>query len=419
MNSFDSPHHQINDEIRKNRTAHAEVTVLKADNSPLAHQEVVISQTRHKFLFGSAGFDIALANSDLGGEKKELAEMRIEKLTTLCNAVTLPFYWGMFEPKSGQPATGRLTKAAQWCVDHQLIVKGHPLCWHTITADWLLSMSNADILQAQIARIQREVNDFRGLINMWDVLNEAVIMPIFDKYDNGITRICKEMGRIKLIKTVFEAARAANPTAILLLNDFDVSPAYDILVEGCLEAGIPIDAIGIQSHMHQGYWGVEKTMQVLEQFSRFNLPIHFTETNIVSGQLMPPEIVDLNDYQVTDWPTTPEGEDRQAREVIQHYKTLFAHPLVAGITWWDFSDGGWLNAPAGLIRKDSSSKPAYDALLGLVKGDWWLAPTRLGTDGDGRVHFTGFLGEYELIHEGKRHPLALDAAGTSTVEIHL
>ena len=29
---------------------------------------------------------------------------------------------------------------------------------------------------------------------------------------------------------------------------------------------------------------------------------------------MPPEIVDLNDYQVTDWPTTPEGEERQARE---------------------------------------------------------------------------------------------------------
>jgi hypothetical protein len=129
--------------------------------------------------------------------------------------------------------------------------------------------------------------------------------------------------------------------------------------------------------------------------------------------------VDLNDYQVADWPTTPEGEDRQAQEAIQHYKTLFAHPLVAGITWWDFSDGGWLNAPAGLIRKDCSNKPAYDALVGLVKGDWWLAPTRLGTNGDGRVHFKGFLGEYELTYEGKRYPFTLDAVGTSTVEIHL
>lgn len=419
MNSFNGPDHQIDDEIRKNRTAHAEITVLKADNSPLAHRELVISQTRHKFLFGTAGFDIARANDDLGEDEKELADRRLEKLTTLFNAVTLPFYWGRFEPQAGQPATDRLMKAARWCVDHRLLVKGHPLCWHTITADWLLSMSNADIVQAQIARIRREVSDFRGLIDTWDVLNEAVIMPIFDKYDNGITRICKELGRIKTIKTMFKAARAANPAATLLLNDFDVSPAYDILVEGCLEAGIRIDAIGIQSHMHQGYWGVEKTMQVLEQFSRFNLPIHFTENTIVSGRLMPAEIVDLNDYQVTDWPTTPEGEDRQAREVMQHYKTLFAHPLVAGITWWDLADGGWLNAPAGLLRKDSSSKPAYDALVGLVKGDWWLSPTRLGTDGDGRAHFTGFLGEYELIHEGKKYPFALNVAGACTVEIHL
>ena len=48
-----------------------------------------------------------------------------------------------------------------------------------------------------------------------------------------------------------------------------MSDAYDILVEGCLESGIKFDAIGLQSHMHQGYWGVEKTLKILERFSRF------------------------------------------------------------------------------------------------------------------------------------------------------
>ena len=67
-----------------------------------------------------------------------------------------------------------------------------------------------------------------------------------------------------------------------------------------MEVGIRIDAIGIQSYMHQGYWGVAKTLKVLDQFARFNLPIRFTETTLVSGQLMPPEIVDLNDYQVSE-----------------------------------------------------------------------------------------------------------------------
>jgi GH35 family endo-1,4-beta-xylanase len=280
-------------------------------------------------------------------------------------------------------------------------------------------MSNAEILQAQTDRIRRDVSDFRGLINMWDVINEAVIMPIFDKYDNGLTRLCRDMGRINTIQAMFETARKANPTATLLINDFDVSPAYDILVEGCLEAGIKIDVIGIQSHMHQGYWGVEKTLKVLENFSRFHLPIHFTETTLVSGHLMPPEIVDLNDYQVDDWPTTPDGEDRQTREVLQHYQTLFAHPLVEGITWWDLSDGGWLNAPAGLIRRDGSPKPAYEELRKLVKGEWWLSPTKLFTDRNGEIHFTGFFGDYELTHNGSVRAFSVTRENASPIKIQL
>jgi GH35 family endo-1,4-beta-xylanase len=253
---------------------------------------------------------------------------------------------------------------------------------------------------------------------MWDVINEAVIMPVFDRYDNGLTRICKEMGRIKLIRTVFETARAENPSATLLINDFDMSDAYDILVEGCLEAGIKIDAIGLQSHMHQGYWGVEKTHKILERFSRFNLPLHFTETTLVSGHLMPPEIVDLNDYQVTDWPTTPEGEERQAMETITHYETLFAHPLVQSITWWDMVDGNWLNAPAGLVRRDGSAKPAYEELMKRIKGEWWLSPVEMVTDSQGRITVNGFPGEYQVTVNGKTLPFTIaDKAGEAVIRL--
>lgn len=98
-----------------------------------------------------------------------------------------------------------------------------PLAWHTETADWLLDLTNSDIARAQADRIRREVSTFAGMIDMWDVINEVVIMPIFDKYDNGITRICRELGRIPMIRMVFDAAREANPHGTLLLNDFDGS----------------------------------------------------------------------------------------------------------------------------------------------------------------------------------------------------
>ncbi|MCL4562683.1 MAG: endo-1,4-beta-xylanase [Chloroflexi bacterium] len=409
----------MNSTIREKSAADVTLTFRNADQTPIIAQEITLAQTKHKFLFGVSGFDlIPLSNNEYSGKEKEQAEERASHLLALFNAVTLPFYWARFEPLRGKPLTGQLIQASQWCVDHHLTVKGHPLCWHTLTADWLLSLSNTEILQEQTKRIRREVSDFRGLIGLWDVINEAVIMPIFDKYDNGITRLCKELGRIKTIKAMFDAAREENPGAILVLNDFDVSPAYDILIEGCLEAGIKIDVIGIQSHMHQGYWGREKTLKILDQFSRFNLPIHFSETTLVSGRLMPPEIVDLNDYQVEDWPTTPEGEERQAREAIQHYKTLFAHPLVEGITWWDLADGGWINAPGGLIRKDGSTKLAYNELLKLVKGEWWVSPTKLTTDSEGQIQFSGYLGEYEVTLGKERRQLNLNEAGASRQQVY-
>lgn len=406
--------------IRQHRTGEVKVTLLQ-NETPLANQEVLVEQKKHQFLFGSNWGEstVALVNGELSGQAKELAERRNEHFLRLFNQATLPFYWARFEPRRGYPQTERVMNAACWYRDHQCVTKGHPLCWHTLTADWLLTMSNQEILQAQIERIQRDVADFAGVIDMWDVINEAVIMPIFDKYDNGITRLCKEMGRINLIRTLFETTRAVNPNATLLLNDFDVSPAFDILVEGCLEAGIRIDVIGIQSHMHQGYWGVEKTQNVLEHFARFNLPIHFTETTIVSGQIMPPEIVDLNDYQVSEWPSTPEGEARQAEEVVLHYKTLLANPLVQAITWWDLTDGGWLKAPAGLLRQDQSPKPAYDALLKLVKGEWWLPPTRLTSDANGQVGFTGFFGEYELSVGSRKIPFLVKNKGETRLSVNL
>ena len=122
---------------------------------------------------------------------------------------------------------------------------------------------------------------------------------------------------------------------------------------------------------------------------------------------MPSEIIDLNDYQVQDWPTTPEGEERQAQETIRHYETLFAHPLVEAITWWDMSDGSWLNAPGGLLRRDGTGKPAYLELLKRIKGEWWIGPFKLVTDQDGKARFRGFLGDYELACEDALRTFAL------------
>lgn len=404
------------------RTGGATVTVLGADGNPLVDTDVLVEQTRHAFGFGNIGFDlIPLANSGtalpaddvetFGGASRGGLEQLADQWLELFNVATLPFYWGRFEPTRGAPYTEPLRRTAQWFRDRGVEVKGHPLVWHTVQPSWLLGLPTSEVEQLQRERIRRDVSDFAGLVDTWDAINEVVIMPVFANGENGITPLAREKGRIEMIRMAFEEARAANPRVQLLLNDFDMSTAYECLIEGVLEAGIEIDALGLQSHMHQGYWGEEKTLAILERFSRYGLPIHFTESTLLSGHLMPPEIEDLNDYQIPDWPSTPEGEARQADEVVRHYRTLVSHPAVQAITYWGLADDGmWLGAPGGFIRRDGSPKPSFHALKALIKGQWWLEPTTFRTDEAGRVQVHGWLGDYRVSAAGASADLALTPA---------
>jgi endo-1,4-beta-xylanase len=379
------------------RLVDVQVRVVGPDHAPIARQPVSITQKRHAFLFGCIGFElIPYTNGETTGREEATARRLAQHWFDLFNAVTLPFYWGQFEPTRGTPDTTRLRKAAHWFAERGASVKGHPLCWHTETAPWLLDLATDQVRTALMGRIRREVGGFAGLIDAWDVVNEAVIMPDFDREANGITRLARQIGRLSLLRQAFEVAHEADPGATLILNDFDLSEAYEHVIEEALAAGVPIDAIGIQSHMHQGYWGEERTERILERFARFGLPLHWSESTIVSGDLMPAHIVDLNDWQVDDWPSTAEGEARQADEVERHYRTLYAHPAVAAITYWGLPDGVWLEAPGGLVHRDGTPKPSYDALRALIKGEWWLPTTELSTDDGGLVSFRGTAGAYEL-----------------------
>ena len=381
MNLSTTPLHRIGECL---------VKVIDKNGNPVSDKDLVLNQKSHEFLFGCGAFDfLDFPGMQPNGDRRD-------KWLALMNYGTLPFYWGRYEPEEGHPNYEMLKDAADRLVANNVTLKGHPLCWHTVCADWLLKYSDEVIMDKQLARINRDVTAFKGTIDIWDVINEVVIMPIFDKYDNAVTRICNKYGRVTLVKEVFAAARAANPDGTFLINDFNTSPQYEKLLEELLDAGVEISAIGIQSHQHQGYWGEAKLRDVLKRFSRFGLPIHFTENTLISGEIMPAYIEDLNDWQVDEWPTTEEGELRQEKEWEEMYRILFANPNIKAITGWDFADGAWLNAPSGLITKDNRCKPVYNKLLSLVKGEWWTKDEVIHTNSDGIVNIKGTKGTYGI-----------------------
>jgi hypothetical protein len=96
------------------------------------------------------------------------------------------------------------------------------------------------------------------------------------------------------------------------------------------------------------------------------------------------------------------------KQMEEMYRILFEHTQVKAITGWDFTDGMWLNAPSGVVRRDGTVKPSYELLDHLINHEWHTDETVV-TDGEGNVTVTGFKGGYELIPEDPAVALSADS----------
>lgn len=377
----------IDARIEKHRKGDAALKLLGPDGKPLERDiELRIEQSAHAFLFGCNIFMFDRCR------KAEDNDSYKEKFREVFNFATLGFYWNSYEREQGRPDEERWMPVARWCGENRIRTKGHPLLW-TYEPRWLRSKTGEEAENLLWSRITREIKNYKGLVDTWDVLNEPSVGVSQSKQRDAVASLFlyERDGAVRVIEQAFAHARAAGPRATLILNDFNTGDAYEKIVRESLDARVPVDVVGIQSHMHSGYWGPAKTWRVCERFAKFRKPLHFTELTIISG---PPK--KWSPKRIPGWNTTPEGEKRQADRVSEFYRILFSHPAVEAITWWDFSDqGAWRGAPAGFLRADMSPKPAYDALKNLVKEAWWTQ-TRSTLDPDGLARFRGFYGQYKI-----------------------
>ena len=354
----------IQAQIRKYRMGTLQVIVRDARGKPAPDAVVHLEQTRHAFLFGCNIFGLQPANPE---EKQKLYQQRF---TALFNYATVPFYWGAFEQQSGKPQYDRLDAMSNWCLMHDLTVKGHPLVWHEAYPNWAPKTPD-EAIHLLHRRVTDIVTHYQGRIAYWDVLNEANNAATAA---NGEGAWIKRDGPAAVVQTALQWAREAGPAPpeapnTLIYNDFNTGQGnVDLLTQLQQHRKLP-DAIGIQSHMHGGVWSMETVWCTVDRFAAFHRPVHFTEVTVLSGPRR--DNIDMN-CPPNDWRTTPEGEAEQAAYLEEFYTVLFSHPAMRAITYWDLSDlGAWHNAPAGLIRKDMSPKPAYDRLMQLIHKTWW------------------------------------------------
>jgi endo-1,4-beta-xylanase len=380
---------QVDTRIERYRKGEVIVQLIQPDGKPLAANVTVrVTMLRHKFLFGCNIFKYQKCQTD---EHNQLYE---KHYADLLNFATLPFYWWNYTREQGKPADARTEAIATWCRGKNITMKGHPLAWNYGEPKWLPD-DPAAAMQEQLKRIERCVTKYKGTIDIWDVVNEATHYdrPHCLQYAPKLTQAIKDMGVGEYVRQTFLTARKGNPDAILVINDYRTDRAFidKVITKLVDDQGKRLyDVIGIQSHMHGGYWGAKKAWDVCERYAKFGVPLHFTETTVVSGK-KPTE-------KGVPWKTNPRGENTQNKQVTEFYRVLFSHPAVEAITWWDFTDqNAWQRAPAGMLREDMQPKRAYRSLRKLLKRTWWTPPQSvvLGPGGTGR--FRGFLGEYQAM----------------------
>ena len=198
-------------------------------------------------------------------------------------------------------------------------------------------------MQLQIERVGRCVERFKGEHrDLGRGQRGHALRPrgVEAKRAPKLTEAIAKMGIGEYVRTAFKTARAGESAGHAdhqrLSHRSRLRRQGDFATRGRGRQAL-YDVIGIQSHMHGGYWGAARTWEVCERFARFGKPLHFTETTVVSG---PEEGCRAGRPR-------PRASSEQAEQVAEFYTVLFSHPAVEAITWWDFTRPGRLAAGPG------------------------------------------------------------------------
>ena len=288
---------------------------------------------------------------------------QIEIIKKQFNSVTAENDWkpGEIHPKEGVWNFEKADKIANFCRENGIKMRGHCLCWHSQFADWMFTDKKGKPVKKEVFyerlrdHIHTVVNRYKDVVYAWDVVNEAMAddgRP-FEFVDGKMVKASpyRQSRHFKLcgdefIAKAFEFAREADPTGVLIYNDYSCvdngkrERIYD-MVKKMKEAGVPIDGIGMQGHYNIYFPDEDQLEKAINRFKEIVNIIHITEldlrTNTESGgQLMfargeaKPQAGYIGTLQ----------EDQYARL----FKIFRKHAdVIKNVTFWNLSDkDSWL-----------------------------------------------------------------------------
>ncbi|MEU4447708.1 endo-1,4-beta-xylanase [Actinosynnema sp. NPDC050801] len=281
--------------------------------------------------------------------------------------------WQYTEPSRGRFDYAQADQIVAFAQAHNQIVRGHTLVWHNQLPDWVNSVPTGELLGVMRNHIANVAGHYKGKVVHWDVVNEA-----FEEDGTRRQSVFQQKLGDSYIAEAFKAARAADPTAKLYYNDYNIegigakSDAVYNLVRSFKQQGIPIDGVGLQAHLILGQ--VPSTLQQnIQRFADLGVDVAITELDI---RMRTPRDATKDAQQAADY-----------RTVVN---ACLAVTRCVGITVWDFSDGySWIPSVfpgegAALIYDENfAKKPSYWAVYEALGGTTTTTTTTTTTGDNG------------------------------------
>jgi GH35 family endo-1,4-beta-xylanase len=145
----------------------------------------------------------------------------------------------------------------KWCADNNIAIHGHTLVWHAQTSNWFFRDGDkAAVTQRMQDHISTLVGRYKGKIQSWDVVNEAINDG--GNAETAQTEYIRNSSWVQalgpeFLTLAFKFAHEADPDAILYYNDYGIEagPKHAssmVLLKRLLTDGAPIHGVGIQGH---------------------------------------------------------------------------------------------------------------------------------------------------------------------------
>jgi endo-1,4-beta-xylanase len=261
---------------------------------------------------------------------------------------------------------------------YKMFIVGHTLVWHNQTPGWVFrddkgnSADRETLLRRMHEHISTVVGRYKGRVNGWDVVNEAL------DEDGQLRKTpwMKIIGEDYLVKA-YQFAHEADPQAELYYNDYSLDnrpkrKGAIALVKKLQAKGIHIAAVGMQGHYKMDWPELNETEASIKAFAKLGVKVMFTEL----------------DFDVLPAQDSCRGADISVRyelrkelnpyteglpEAMQQ-KLLFARHCgqISRVTFWGVTDGdSWLNsypipgrtAYPLIFDRHYQPKPAFQAVI--------------------------------------------------------